>query len=198
MDVARRICLDKAPRVFICRSRGGASTLGSESNSFVLVDKFILKALSTTELEAILAHEVAHIKARHVEYYTLLTLIFEGFQAALGGSIAINVLATLLFKKWQREAELSADRGSLIVVEDPSPIKSALLKLHGWDGTEGVTEFLERVKPNTLEEVAHAFIGHPPIEERLKALEDFHESPKFREVLPKMEKNSVFHSLLKG
>lgn len=186
MDIAGRLCLDKAPRIFICRDGEPASTMGSRDDPLIIIRYSMLKVVGRDELEAILAHEIAHIKARHTEYFTLLRLILEGFLTAIGGSLITDLLANLLLNKWRRAAELSADRGSLIATGSSSSMKSALLKLHGYDPSN---RDLKLEDPSSLEKIIRSLESHPDIKERIKALDVFYGSMEYREVREKVEKN---------
>ncbi|MEM3608634.1 MAG: M48 family metalloprotease, partial [Candidatus Bathyarchaeia archaeon] len=96
MKAAAQLCLDKAPRMFLCRNGGSIFTIGSNDDPSIIIGQSALENIGVDELEAILAHENAHIKARHVECFTLLRLFLDGFLVMTGGSLAMNLLVDLL------------------------------------------------------------------------------------------------------
>lgn len=195
MEIAGRLCLDKAPRIFICRNGEPASTIGSKGDPSIIIGESTLKTVGEDELKAILAHEIAHIKAGHTEYFTLLRLILEGFLTAIGGSLVIDLLANLLLNKWRRTAELSADRGSVIAIGDASPMKTALLGLHGYDASN---RDLRLEDPGSLEKIINSLETHPNIKERIKALDAFYGSTEYDEVRKKIEKNEQLRKIFNG
>jgi Zn-dependent protease with chaperone function len=197
VNAARQLCLDKLPEIYVCSKERGASTLGSEKNPLILVSNSLVNKFTLIELQAIIAHEVAHIKAKHVQYSTLLTMIMEGFHMFLGGSLILDFLSSLLIKKWQREAELSADRGSLIVSGDPSILTSALLKLHGIYKQGDLLKYVERIRNSTWEEINETLMSHPNVLKRVKEIRSFSTSSGFKKTRLKMYKNNAFYQLFK-
>ena len=96
-----------------------------ELNAFALPGGFLyvnsgllLEAETEAELAGILAHEIAHVTARHAtkqaskarlaQLFTL-PLVFVGGPVALGVSQALNVALPLTFLKFKRNAEREAD-----------------------------------------------------------------------------------------
>jgi len=78
-----------------------------------------LDCLDGRELQAVLAHELAHIACEHGVWLTAARLLpgapSDGARAALA--------------RWARAAELSGDRGALLVTRSPDVVVSALMKL---------------------------------------------------------------------
>ena len=195
MNIAGRLCLDKAPRIFLCENEGSTFTMGSNEDPLIMVGRPILRSVGLEELKAILAHEIAHIKARHMEYLTILRLILGGFLELTGGSLATNLVMDLLFKRWRRAAELTADRGSLIATGDISPMKTALLKLHGYDPSGKGPELRDR---NRIGEIIKYLGSHPDLKDRIEALEAFYTSREYRDARRKMEMNEEVRKVFRG
>ena len=152
-----------------------------EINAFALPGGFfyvnsglILAADEEAELAGVMAHEIAHVAARHqmqqmtrLQYANLATipLILVGswgvYQAA---SLAINLALPITFMKFSRNFESEADFLGLQYMYktgyDPQAFVSFFEKV----------EAKEEAKPGTL---ARAFASHPPTPDRItKAQEE--------------------------
>ena len=146
-----------------------------EINAFALPGGFfyvnsglILAADEEAELAGVMAHEIAHVAARHqmqqmtrMQYANLATipLIFVGswgvYEAA---SLAINLALPITFMKFSRGFETEADYLGLQYMYkagyDPQAFVSFFEKV----------EAKEKAKPGTL---SRAFASHPPTPDRI-------------------------------
>ncbi|HZQ37609.1 MAG TPA: zinc metalloprotease HtpX [Dehalococcoidia bacterium] len=117
----------------------------------------ILRRLNTEEMEAVLGHELTHVKNRDVAvitfasfFATVASFIMQwGFWLGLYGggrrdrdrdggnafilvyfaSILVWIISFFLIRALSRYRELAADRGSAIVTGAPSHLESALMKI---------------------------------------------------------------------
>jgi Zn-dependent protease with chaperone function len=99
---------------------------------FIVVHTSLVDLLTPAELQAVLAHELGHLKCEHGVYLTLANLIVMatgGLVPGIGNSIAQNLQAQML--QWLRCAEFSCDRAALLVSQDPKTVVSVLMKLSG-------------------------------------------------------------------
>jgi Zn-dependent protease with chaperone function len=107
-----------------------ARALGVE-NPFIMLSSGALDLWDEEELLCVLAHEVGHILSGHAVYKTLLAILIKASSIIAGslplGGAAIAAAATAL-KEWDRKSELSADRASLLVVQDAPTVYHALMK----------------------------------------------------------------------
>jgi len=124
----------------------------------------ILSLLSDVELEAVLGHELTHVRNRDVMVMTIASFFasiaafitqfgfFFGFAGGRGGgrgnnqgggdsfaivllvSVAVYAISFLLLQALSRYREFAADRGSAILTGRPSALISALMKLSGTMG----------------------------------------------------------------
>ncbi len=130
------------------------------SHSVVAVTTGLLSRLDGQELDAVLAHELSHIRHRDAAvltaagiFATVASFIVQmGFWFGLGGSgdrdgdndgggpsiivvylvsAAVWAISFLLIRLLSRYRELAADRGSAIMTGAPSQLASALLKIDG-------------------------------------------------------------------
>jgi predicted Zn-dependent protease len=158
-----------------------------EINAFALPGGFfyvnsglILAADEEAELAGVMAHEIAHVAARHqmqqmtrLQYANMATipLIFVGswgvYQAA---SLAINLALPVTFMKFSRNFETEADfLGVQYMYKtgyDPQAFISFFEKVEAKD----------KKKPGTL---ARAFASHPPTPDRIE-----HTQAEIKRILP--------------
>ncbi|MDD2614629.1 MAG: zinc metalloprotease HtpX [Methanosarcina sp.] len=145
------------PQVAIVKSQvpNAFATGRNKNNAVVAVTTGILDKLSPAELEAVLAHELSHVKNRDMAVMTIAsfisTLAFylmryglyfggmgENRQRNGGGfvliwliSIAVWIISFILIRALSRYREYAADRGSAIITGQPSVLASALMKISG-------------------------------------------------------------------
>lgn len=99
---------------------------------FIVVHTSLVDLLTPEELQAVLAHELGHLKCEHGVYLTLANIIVlatGGLLPGIGNAIAQNLQAQML--QWLRCAEFSCDRAALLVSQDPKTVISVLMKLSG-------------------------------------------------------------------
>nr|XP_043606406.1 protease HtpX homolog [Erigeron canadensis] len=98
---------------------------------FVVVHTSLIELLSRKELQAVLAHELGHLKCDHGVWLTVANILTVGAYTipGIGGMIAQNLEEQLF--RWLRAAELTCDRAALLVVQDPKVVISVLMKLAG-------------------------------------------------------------------
>ncbi|KAK8673433.1 hypothetical protein V6N13_111771 [Hibiscus sabdariffa] len=103
----------------------------SGKKPFVVIHTSLVELLTRNELQAVLAHELGHLKCDHGVWLTFANLLTVGAYTipGLGGFIA-QTLEEQLFR-WLRAAELTCDRAALLVAQDPKVVISVLMKLAG-------------------------------------------------------------------
>lgn len=126
--------LPKIPEIYIQPGEINAMTAGVENPILVLTTAAI-DALTPTELDFVIAHELGHVKSGHVLYYqiaTFLPVIAEVIgQATFGIGTLLSAGLQIALLKWQRMSELTADRAGLLGGQDVSAAISAMMKLAG-------------------------------------------------------------------
>jgi heat shock protein HtpX len=140
------------------------------SNAAVAVTRGLLNTLSASEVEAVIAHELAHIRNRDVMVMTLASffavvaqMIMRSFfwsGATRGGrrsggggaiiliwvaSLLVWVISFFLIRALSRYREFAADRGAALITGAPGNLMSALMKISG---------VMQRIPQNDLREVS--------------------------------------------
>ncbi|MEI6840516.1 MAG: zinc metalloprotease HtpX [Methanomicrobiales archaeon] len=144
------------PRIAIMQSPvpNAFATGRSPKHAVIACTDSIMRLLSKDELEAVLAHELAHVKNRDILTMTiasfiamLAAIIMQNFLFAslfsrrgdgagawiIAGIVAAIVwlVATLLMMALSRYREFAADRGSAYITNNPRALISALTKISG-------------------------------------------------------------------
>lgn len=102
---------------------------------FIVVHTSLIELLTPEEIQAVIAHELGHLKCDHGVYLTLVNLIVlaAGQLPNLGNLLAQALQARLL--EWVRCAEFTCDRAALLATQNPKVVMSLLMKLSGGSPT---------------------------------------------------------------
>jgi heat shock protein HtpX len=127
----------------------------TQKSATVCATTGIMKALSPSELEGVMAHELTHVKNRDVLIITLASFFASVasmilqfsffFGGGMGGdgdddgapaalviflvSLAVYVISFFLILALSRYREFSADRGAAIITGRPSALSAALVRI---------------------------------------------------------------------
>jgi heat shock protein HtpX len=173
----------------------------SPSHAVVAVTDSIMRLLTPKELEAVLAHELSHVKNRDILVLTIASFIAmvaaiimqNAWLFSMGSrrdqgnpwliawvvAIVVWLVSTLLLRSLSRYREFAADRGSAYITRKPHDLITALQKISGR---------MDYVPPDQKQAVEGAnmfyiipalsgrslmelFSTHPPLEKRVAALE---------------------------
>jgi Zn-dependent protease with chaperone function len=187
------LSLDTLPEVLIIEgTQPNAFTFGREEHAYLVLNSGILDSFTDRELCALFAHELTHIKSGHMLYHTVAEILGGGIGVSASflslGILSLPVRLALL--SWHRESEVTADRGSLIVVNDIDVMKSLMTKLAVWSSggvlSSGQLD-IEREKVGMLESAAELFSTHPLYVNRFKRLKEFSGSEQFLRARRKIE-----------
>ncbi len=170
------------PRIAIVESNvpNAFATGRSKGSAVVAVTTSLKQKLSQQELEAVLAHELSHVKNRDmlvitiasflstVAFFLVRNMLFFGMggdrDRRNGGaaiiifvvSLVVWIISFILIRALSRYREFAADRGSAIITGQPTHLASALMTISG---------VMERVPSRDLREVEgmNAFFIIPAI-----------------------------------
>ncbi|HEY8768911.1 MAG TPA: zinc metalloprotease HtpX [Thermoleophilaceae bacterium] len=158
-SMIERLCIQAdlpKPRIAVADSDvPNACAMGrSQKNATVCATTAIMRTLSPAELEAVMAHELTHVKNRDVMIMTLASFFasvaammmqfgffFGGgdsnddgglpFIVVLLASFVVYIVSFFLMLALSRYREFAADRGSALITGRPSALASALVHISG-------------------------------------------------------------------
>jgi heat shock protein HtpX len=186
------------PEVAIYEGAPNAFATGAFRNSaLVAVSTGLLQSMNKEEVEAVLAHEVAHVANGDMVTLTLIQGVvntFVVFFARIVGSIVdravfrsergngpgyfitvivaqivLGILASMIVAWFSRQREFRADAGSAKFVGSPSPMVNALRRLGSLE-PGALPQSMAGFGITDKGGVMALFATHPPIEERIAAL----------------------------
>lgn len=185
------------PQVYVATSGTPNAYAFGMKRYTVTLHSSLVEMMSEDELLAVIGHELTHIKCEHMLYRSLAILLAQMSGALLGlGSIAVLPLRLALLA-WSRRAELSCDRGALLVVQDEEPVSRALVKLAGWTPKMGELDmeavyeqadeyektFDEQAVTKALKYLRAAQSTHPVPVWRAKQVREWAKSKQYSEIL---------------
>jgi heat shock protein HtpX len=187
------------PEVSIYEGEPNAFATGAFRNSaLVAVSTGLLSSMSREEIEAVLGHELSHVANGDMVTLTLIQGVVNTFVVFLSrvvaffvdriifrtergsgpgyfitmivAQIVLGVLASMIVAWFSRRREFRADAGSARLLGTPQPMMHALARLGGLPPGElpksmtgfGITDHSGFMA---------LFTTHPPIEERIRALQ---------------------------
>ncbi len=187
------------PEVAVYEGEPNAFATGAFRNSsLVAVSTGLLQSMTKEEVEAVLAHEVAHVANGDMVTLTLIQGVvntFVVFLARIVGyfvdktvfrtergvgpgyyitvvvcEIVFGILASVIVMWFSRQREFRADAGAAAYLGTPRPMVAALRRLGGLAPGELPKSFQASGISDKAGFMA-LFSSHPPIEARIAALE---------------------------
>ncbi len=191
--LAKRAHLSSCPKSYLIGTNHiNAFTSGEGDDLIICVTEGVLDKLGPNELEAVLAHEIAHLKENDMFYLKLLQIIY-GLTAFLStfihltllisipfiliGMIKVNILPViiillapnfirLLIMAFMRNREFAADENAVALTKDPKSLACALKKL-----TSHNMSIIDLIFPKKEAfKITNIFETHPSPEQRIKKL----------------------------
>lgn len=180
---------------------------------FIVVHTSLVELLTRKELQAVLAHELGHLKCDHGVWLTFANILTMGAYTVPGFGMVAGFLEEQLYR-WLRAAELTCDRAALLVVQDPKVVISVLMKLAG-----GCPSLADQLNVDAFLEQARSYdkassspvgwyirnaqtreLSHPLPVMRAREIDEWSRSQEFRTVLQKLfqQQAGVKQSIVKG
>ena len=187
------------PEVAIYEGEPNAFATGAFKNSaLVAVSTGLLQSMNKEEVEAVLGHEVAHIANGDMVTLTLIQGVVNTFVVFLSRvvgtivdravfktergtgpgyfitvivcQIVFGVLASMIVAWFSRQREFRADRGSADYLGAPGPMVNALRRLGGLE-PGALPQSIQASGITDKAGIMALFSTHPPIEQRIAALQ---------------------------
>ncbi|KAF7027907.1 hypothetical protein CFC21_039899 [Triticum aestivum] len=201
MTEAAKILNTEAPDFYIRQNPvPNAYTLAiNGKRPFVVVHTSLVELLTRKELQAVLAHELGHLKCDHGVWLTFANILTMGAYTVPGLGMVAGFLEEQLFR-WLRAAELTCDRAALLVVQDPKVVISVLMKLAGGcpslSDQLNVDAFLEQARSYDkassnpvgwyIRNAQTRELSHPLPVMRAREMDEWSRSQEYRTLLQKM------------
>ena len=188
------------PEVAIYEGEPNAFATGAFKNSaLVAVSTGLLQSMSKEEVEAVLAHEVSHVANGDMVTMTLLQGVMNTFVVFLSRvigyfvdrvllrnesdapgigyfvttivlDIALGFLAAIIVAWFSRRREFRADAGAVALLGSNRPMINALARLGGMEPGH-LPQAVQTMGISGRGGVMALFSSHPPIEQRIAALQ---------------------------
>ena len=191
----------REPELYVAHNPLPNSWTSGHDHPYIIVTSGLLDLMNEDEIMAVIGHELGHIKSGHVLYrtialsITLLMTIVGDMTLGIGRLIGRSLEATLL--EWYRKSEFTADRSSLLVIQDPQVLLSLMMKFAGGTLFErnqmDAQEFLkqadlyEEVDANVLDRIYKmllvAPVSHPLTIVRAREIMNWSESSEYKDIL---------------
>ncbi len=101
---------------------------------FVVVHTALIELLNPAEVQAVIGHELGHLKCDHGVYLTLANLLTLATSQLPFGSVLMQGWQSQIME-WVRCAEFTCDRAALLATQDARTVASVLMKLSGGSPT---------------------------------------------------------------
>jgi heat shock protein HtpX len=188
------------PEVAVYQGPANAFATGAFKNSsLVAVSTGLLESMTKEEVEAVLAHEVAHVANGDMVTLTLIQGVVNTFVVFLSKIIGyfvdkvvlrnnsdspgigyyvtdiacqliLGILASTIVAWFSRQREFRADAGAAQLIGNPTPMVNALRRLGGLEPGE-LPKSMAASGISDKAGVMALFSSHPPIEARIAALQ---------------------------
>lgn len=178
---------------------------------FIVVHTSLIELLNLEEIQAVLGHELGHLKCEHGVYLTLgnLIVLAAGQISTWGAIIAQSIQNQIL--EWVRCAEFTCDRAALLATQDPKVVASVLMKLAGGSPTisaqlnvdaflaqaRAYKEFSNTELGEALRQLQTAQLTHPLPVLRAREIDKWSSSQKYQNLLQNLTKDD-YNSESKG
>jgi len=203
-NLLENLCISRGlttPRLYMIDTDAmNAYASGIDQRTYsITVTKGLVDGLSDPELEAVLGHELTHIRDRDVRLL-VVTIVFVGMisylaqmlwrglrvtrgrvglvvlaAAAIGG--AGYLLALVLRFAVSRRREYLADAGSVELTKNPEALISALRKIAGHAEVPHVPSEVRQMFIENPPTVFNLFATHPPLAKRIERLNEIAGNP---------------------
>ncbi|MEL6437731.1 MAG: M48 family metallopeptidase [Cyanobacteria bacterium J06621_8] len=164
---------------------------------FIVMHTSLIEMLTPEEVQAVIAHELGHLKCEHGVYLTMANILVlaANLLPTWGTVLAQSMQEQML--RWVRCAEFSCDRAALLAVQDPKVVMSVLMKLAGGSPTLApqlnLDAFIEQAKAydsistdamgEALQAAQTAQLTHPVPVIRAREIDRWASSPEYQAIL---------------
>ena len=163
---------------------------------FIVVHTSLIDLLTPAEVQAVIGHELGHLKCDHSVYLTLANLLTLAASQLPFAELWVPTLQTQIME-WVRCAEFTCDRAALLVVQEAKTIAALLMKLSGGCPTLSaqlnVEAFLDQARAydaavdselgELVKQVRSQELTHPLPVLRAREIDRWSSSPEYQSLL---------------
>ena len=163
---------------------------------FIVVHTSLIDLLTPAEVQAVIGHELGHLKCDHSVYLTLANLLTLAASQLPLAELWVPTLQTQIME-WVRCAEFTCDRAALLVVQEAQTIAALLMKLSGGSPTLSaqlnVEAFLDQARAydaavdselgELVKQVRSQELTHPLPVLRAREIDRWSSSPQYQSLL---------------
>ncbi len=121
------------PELYISNNPFPNAYTGGVERPYITLRSSIVETLSDEQLYHLMGHELGHIKANHVLYFSVAAVLMPLLEMigrrTLGLGDAASTALIIAFYEWVRQAEFSADRAGLLVSQSTDLSIDAMIAL---------------------------------------------------------------------
>mmetsp|Transcript_34488 Transcript_34488/g.83669 ORF Transcript_34488/g.83669 Transcript_34488/m.83669 type:complete len:318 (-) Transcript_34488:628-1581(-) len=168
---------------------------GVSKKPIVVLTSALLELCSDAELQAIIGHELGHLKCEHSIYLTL---------GSAASSLVPFLSSKTLTQDWRLAAEYSCDRAALLVSQDVDVVNSAMVKLYAGIAipnlnadsfaaqSDAYEELLKDANPLIRNSIRREPRTHPLPVKRVKALKEWSDSDSYNRLIQRAKQLGQF------
>jgi Zn-dependent protease with chaperone function len=191
------------PELYVCSNPYPNAFAGGVERPYITLRSGIIDTMNDEQLYHLIGHELGHIKANHVLYFSVASMLFPLLdllgRRTMGMSDVATYALVLAFYEWSRQAEFSADRAGLLCSQSLDLSLGAEIALtagpHRFRDEMSLDAFMDQARTyqeaDKLDQlgkaVLFAFLGktftHPMPVHRAQALERWAKSGAYDRVL---------------
>ncbi len=201
-DFAKAAGLRKMPEVGIYESPelNAFATGPTKNRALVAVSTGLLRRMNRSEIEGVLAHEVSHISNGDMVTMTLIQGIMNAFVMflarliafaltqnmkdesrpmarmfiTLGLEMVLAIVSAIVVAYFSRKREFRADHGGAVLSGRENMIAALRALKRNFQPLDPRGEALATLKISTRSSFAAFLATHPPLEDRIRRLEQYH------------------------
>lgn len=176
---------------------------------FIVMHTALIDLLNPAEIQAVIGHELGHLKCDHGVYLTLANLLALAASQLPLAEVLLPTFQTQIME-WVRCAEFTCDRAALLVVQESQTIASLLMKLSGGSPTLSeqlnVEAFLDQARAydaaaasevgEVIKQIRTQDLTHPLPVLRAREIDRWSNTPEYQTLLNRDDSkyNSVMSS----
>lgn len=151
------------PELYVTNNPFPNAFAGGVERPYITLRSSIIDTMSDEQLYHLIGHELGHIKANHVLYFSIGFLLYPLLdilgKRTLGASDIATYALTLALFEWSRQAEFSADRAGLLVSQNKDTSLDAMIAL-----TAGPSRLRHELSRDAFLEQARTYQGAAPLD----------------------------------